>query len=174
MFTVEDCVVHLHHNGWMRPRPDTAPGFEQALMINAAPTRVLAAFFDPGALARWWQVTRSITTPRLLGVYAVEWNPTPEADDVLGRLGGVFHGTVMEYAAGARLFVADAWWLPPDSDPLGPMALEVTCTMDGPGCRLHVRQSGFEDTPRWRRYYGVIAPGWRSSLAALKEYVEHS
>jgi hypothetical protein len=25
---------------------------------------------------------------------------------------------------------------------------------------------------RWRRYYAVIASGWRSSLAALKEYLE--
>jgi uncharacterized protein YndB with AHSA1/START domain len=157
-----------------RPTREHAPGFEQALMINAAPTRVLGAFFDPPALARWWQVIRSVTTPRILGVYAVEWQPTPEADDLLGRLGGVFHGTVMDYISGKHLFVANAWWLPPDSDPLGPMALEVTCGMDGPRCRLHVRQSGFEDNARWRRYYGVIAPGWRSSLTALKEYMEHA
>jgi uncharacterized protein YndB with AHSA1/START domain len=149
-------------------------GFEQTLMINAAPTRVLAAFFDPPALARWWQCLRSVTTPRVLGVYAVEWAPTVEADEVLGRLGGVFHGTVVDYAAGRQLLVADAWWLPPDTDPLGPMALEVTCTIDGPGCRLQVRQTGFGDTARWRRYYGVIAPGWRSSLAALKDYLENA
>ena len=64
-----------------------------------------------------------------------------------------------------------AWWLPPDGDPLGPMGLEVTCTMEGP-LRLHVHQAGYEDTPRWQRYYAVIAPGWRSSLAALKQYLE--
>jgi uncharacterized protein YndB with AHSA1/START domain len=153
-------------------RESVSPGFEQALMINAAPTRVLGAFFDPIALAQWWQVIRSVTTPRILGVYAVEWPPSPEADEVLGRLGGVFHGRVIEYLAGRRLFVADAWWLPPDGDPLGPMALEVNCAMDGPGCRLHVRQMGFEDNPRWQRYYAVIAPGWRSSLAALKAFLE--
>jgi uncharacterized protein YndB with AHSA1/START domain len=161
----------------MTSRPKTAtsgPGFEQTLMINAAPTRVLGAFFDPNALAKWWQVIRSVTTPRTLGVYAVEWAPSIEADELLGRLGGVFHGTVIEYAPGRHLFVADAWWVPPDSDPLGPMALDVSCAMDGPGCRLHVRQAGFEDTQRWRRYYGVIAPGWRSSLAALKEYLENA
>jgi len=62
--------------------------------------------------------------------------------------------------------------LPPDGDPIGPMALDVTCRMDGPACRVQVRQTGFEETPRWRRYYTVIAGGWRSSLAALKDYVE--
>jgi uncharacterized protein YndB with AHSA1/START domain len=152
---------------------DPSPEFEHSLLISAAPTRVLAAFFDPHALAVWWQVSRSVTTPRPMGVYAVEWLPTPDADDILGRLGGVFSGRVMEYQPGRELFVADAWWLPPDSDPIGPMALEVTCTMAGPACRLHVRQHGFEDTARWRRYYAVIAGGWRSSLAALKDYVEH-
>jgi hypothetical protein len=54
------------------------------------------------------------------------------------------------------------------------MALEVSCRMSGPACRLIVKQTGFEDTARWRRYYGVIASGWRSSLAALKEYVENA
>jgi len=153
--------------------PDSPSEFELSLLISAAPTRVLAAFFDPHALATWWQVARSVTTARPMGVYAVEWAPTTDADDLLGRLGGVFCGRVMEFQAGREMFVADAWWLPPDGDPLGPMALEVTCRMSGPACRLHVRQHGFEDTPRWRRYYAVIAGGWRSSLAALKEYVEH-
>ena len=150
-----------------------SPEFELSLLINAAPTRVLMAFFDPHALQVWWQVARSVTTPRPMGVYAVEWHPTTDTDDVLGRLGGVFHGRVMEFLPGRELFVADAWWLPPDGDPIGPMSLEVTCRMAGPACRLTVKQTGFEDTPRWRRYYGVIASGWKSSLAALKEYVEH-
>jgi uncharacterized protein YndB with AHSA1/START domain len=153
---------------------EPSPEFEYSLLINVAPTRVLAAFFDPHALAIWWQAARSVTTPRPMGVYAIEWAPTPEADDVLGRLGGVFHGRVMEYLPGRELFVADAWWLPPDGDPVGPMALEVSCRMSGPACRLQVKQTGFEETPRWRRYYAVIASGWRSSLAALKEYAENT
>jgi uncharacterized protein YndB with AHSA1/START domain len=150
-----------------------SPEFEHSLLINAAPTRVLAAFFDPRALEIWWQVARSVTTPRPMGIYAVEWPATLEADDLLGRLGGVFCGRVMDFLPGREVFIADAWWLPPDGDPIGPMALEVSCRMSGPVCRLVVKQTGFEDTPRWRRYYAVIATGWRSSLAALKAYVEN-
>ena len=44
-----------------------------------------------------------------------------------GRLGGVFRGTVMQFEAGRGFFLADVYWLPPDGDPIGPMALEVTC-----------------------------------------------
>ena len=154
------------------PGDEPSPEFEYSLLINAAPTRVLAAFFDPQALAAWWQVSRSVTAARPMGVFAVEWPPTADADEILGRLGGVFFGRVMEYLPGRELFVADAWWLPPDGDPIGPMALEVTCRMSGPACRLQVKQTGFEDTARWRRYYAVIASGWRSSLASLKAYAE--
>jgi uncharacterized protein YndB with AHSA1/START domain len=154
----------------LRPRS----GFDQELTIDVAPTRAMGAFFDPHALSRWWQAIRSVTTPRVLGVYAIEWAPSADADEVLGRLGGVFHGTIVEYIAGTQLFVADAWWLPPDGDPLGPMGLQVSCEADGSGCRLHVQQAGYEDTSRWQRYYAVIAPGWRASLAALKEYLEHA
>jgi len=146
--------------------------FDHSILITAAPTRVLAAFFDPAALAVWWQTARSVTTPRPLGVYAVEWEPTPEADELLGRLGGVFYGTVTDYQPGRELLVSEAWWLPPDTNPIGPMSLLVNCTMDGPACRLRVRQTGFDESPRWRRYYSVIERGWKLSMVALKEYVE--
>ena len=155
-----------------RAAEPSTPEFESSLLINAAPTRVLMAFFDPHALSVWWQAARSVTTPRPMGIFAVEWPPSAEADELLGRLGGVFCGRVMEFLPGREAFVADAWWLPPDGDPLGPMSLEITCRMSGPACRLQVRQTGFEDTPRWRRYYTLIASGWRSSLAALKDYLE--
>jgi uncharacterized protein YndB with AHSA1/START domain len=146
--------------------------FEHSLLISSAPTRVLGAFFDPHALAIWWRAVRSVTTPRPLGVYAIEWEPSPDPDEILGRLGGVFHGTVMDYQPGRELFVADAWWIPPDTEPLGPMSLEVSCTIDGPACRLRVRQSGLDDGERWRRYFEVIDRGWLSSLASLKQYME--
>jgi uncharacterized protein YndB with AHSA1/START domain len=146
--------------------------FDHSILISAAPTRVLAAFIDAQALSVWWQAQRAVIAARPLGVFAVEWEPTVEADDLLGRLGGVFHGTVIDYKPGRMFAVADAWWLPPDTDPIGPMALEVSCAMDGPACRLGVRQTGFEDSPRWQRYFAVIDRGWRSSMASLKEYVE--
>ena len=52
------------------------------------------------------------------------------------------------------------------------MSLQVHCTMDGAACRLRVQQSGFEDSPRWRRYYSVIDLGWQVSMGALKRYIE--
>ena len=162
-------VLAARYDLAMRTAPESS--FQHSVLISAAPTRVLAAFFDPVALAEWWQVSRSVTTPRVPGVFAVEWRPG-EADDVLGRLGGVFHGVVMEHKPGRELFVADAWWIPPEGDPLGPMALTVTCGMDGPACRVTVSQTGFGEGPRWKRYHAVVARGWRASLAALKQYVE--
>jgi uncharacterized protein YndB with AHSA1/START domain len=148
------------------------PGFEYSLLIRAAPSRVIAAFFDPKALATWWQAVRSVTIARPFGVYAIEWEPTEFRDEVLGHLGGVFHGTVVDVEPARAFFVADAWWLPPEGEPVGPMGLEVTCTMDGPACRLRVEQHGYEDSARWRRYYEVVGAGWHSSLAALKRHLE--
>ena len=145
---------------------------EHTVLITAAPARVLAAFFDPDALAAWWQTVRSVTTPRPLGIFAVEWEVTPFRDEVLGTLGGVLYGTVMEFRAGREFFVADVYWLPPQSEPIGPMALEVTCTIEGPATRVRVRQSGVEEDERWQRYYNIIAAGWKTSLKALKTHLE--
>ena len=146
--------------------------FTSSLVIIAPPAKVIEAFFDPRALAIWWQAKRSLCVPRALGSYAVEWETTEWNDDILGRLGGALHGTVMEYKPGREFFLADAYWLPPDGDPIGPMALEATCSKHPWGAQLHVRQSGYEEGPRWRRYYEVIAPGWTRALDDLKELLE--
>ena len=152
------------------------PVLNITVVIEAPADLVLKAFFDPAALTAWWQVVRSVTTPRTLGPYAVEWRPTDFSDEILGRLGGVFRGTVMQFEPGEGFFVADGFWLPPDGDPIGPMALEVTCTAvdqdRSAPTRLRVHQTGCDDSPRWRRYYEVIGFGWERALGSLKALLE--
>jgi uncharacterized protein YndB with AHSA1/START domain len=157
-------------------------GFDHAIRIDATPARVLAAFFEPKALAAWWDVGSAIATPRPLGVYAIEWRNPGLTDEVLGPLGGVFHGTVIDFQPGRGFFVADAYWLPPEGDPIGPMAMDVTCTpADRPAVRpsaplattLRVVHRGLDDSPRWMRYYEIIGIRWPLALEALKDYLEH-
>jgi uncharacterized protein YndB with AHSA1/START domain len=152
------------------------PGLDLTAIVNAPAGRVLQAFFDADALRAWWQATHSVTTPRALGAYAIEWAVSDFHDEILGRLGGVFRGTVVQFDPETGFFVADAFWLPPDGDPIGPMTLEVTCTPVGAGPVAHtevrVRQTGFEDSIRWRRYYEVVPYGWERALASLKALLE--
>ena len=152
--------------------------FTSSISIIAPPARVLWAFFDAGALSSWWQTARSVTTPRIFGPYAVEWDPTDFRDDVLGRLGGTFHGTVMEFKPERGFFVAEAYWLPPDGNPIGPMGLEVVCAhqrRQNPQVTLvTVTQRGSDEGDRWKRYYEIIAPGWTRALASLKKYLERT
>ena len=143
-----------------------------AVEIGAGPARVFAAFFDPAALRSWWLVSRSVTTPRVLGVYALEWEPTQHRDELLGPLGGVLHGTVIDVRPTLSFFVADVYWVPPEGDPVGPMALHVTCSLVGASTRLKVQMTGFEEAPRWRRYYELLREGMRASLDRLKAYLE--
>jgi len=146
--------------------------FTASLVLPVSPTSVLDAFFDPNALAVWWDVKRSVCVPRPLGSYAVEWATTEWHDEVLGRLGGAFHATVMEFKPGREFFLADAYWLAPDGDPIGPMALEATCSPHPAGTLLSLRQSGYEESARWRRYYELITPGWSNALEALRSFLE--
>ena len=158
-------------------------GIDLSLVIKSPPGRVLKAFFDADALGAWWQVAHSVTTPRVLGPYAIEWALTDFRDEVLGRLGGVLRGTVMQFDPGRGFFVADVFWLPPDGDPIGPMALEVTLTpvtsLDGASAsgtdiatKVHVVQTGFEEDARWRRYYEIVGAGWGRALKTLKMLLE--
>jgi uncharacterized protein YndB with AHSA1/START domain len=148
--------------------------FAHSLAIDAPPEAVVDAFFDQQALAAWWEATRSLCVPRPFGSYAIEWAPTEWSDEVLGRLGGVFRGTVIDFTPGTAFFIADAYWLPPDGEPLGPMALEGTCTREGDRTLLRVRQSGWENTRRWSRYYEVISAGFTVALERLKTHLEVS
>jgi uncharacterized protein YndB with AHSA1/START domain len=147
---------------------------ERTILIQVPPERVLNAFFDPRDLGKWWRAVRSVTVPRPLGTYALEWHSTDYQDEVLGRLGGAFHGTVMDYRSGEEFFVADAYWSPPDSDPIGPSALEVTCVPIDAGrhTQLTVRHSAEDGGPRWQRYFEVVAAGWQLALSDLKQYLE--
>ena len=159
------------------------PELHVSAEIDAPPQRILKAFFDPKALRAWWEVAHAVTMPRVLGPYAVAWETTEFRDAVLGRLGGVFRGTVMQYQATHGFFVADVFFLPPDGDPIGPMALEVTCspvTSSGgvsmPAAEIatevRVMQSGFEDGGRWGRYYELVGTGWERALNSLKMLLE--
>ena len=147
--------------------------FAHSLVIDAPPAAVLDAFFDAEALGVWWEVSRAVCVPRPLGSYALEWETTESRDAVLGPLGGAFHGTVMEFRAGLEFFVADAYWLPPEGDPIGPMALEAVCRPEGDRTLLSVRQSGYdESSPHWARYYDIVSAGWIPTLNSLKKYLE--
>jgi hypothetical protein len=106
-------------------------------------------------------------------MYAVEWGSTEFRDEILGPLGGTFHGTVVEYRAGAEFFVADAYWNPPDGDPIGPMALEVRCTPQGQDMtHVSVRQSAEDESLRWQRYFEIVEAGWLRALSDLKQYLD--
>jgi uncharacterized protein YndB with AHSA1/START domain len=147
---------------------------EHTVVIQAPPARVLDAFFNAEDLKNWWQVIRSVTVPRPMGTFSVEWASTEYRDDLLGPLGGAFHGTVIDYRSGSEFFVGDAYWQPPEGEAIGPMALEVRCTTQDSAqmTRLTVRQSGDDDSPRWQRYFDVVSAGWRRALADLQAYLD--
>ena len=160
----------------MAVKAETQPALDISVDINATPRVVIDAFFDGPALGVWWPASRSVTTPRPLGPYAIEWT-SPDRDEVLGRLGGVLRGTVMHIEPTRGFFVADVFWLPPIGLPIGPMALEIACRLavaaNGLPCtKLRVTQGGFDESPRWRRYYEVVQPQWQRQLESLKSLLE--
>jgi uncharacterized protein YndB with AHSA1/START domain len=155
-----------------RPTSPDPASFDCVVEIAAPPEAVFAAFFAPDDLQAWWAALRSVTTPRPLGIYAVEWATTDHADPLLGALGGVFYGTVIDVRPPREFFLADAYWLPPARDPIGPMALQVMCEPTAAGTRLRFQLDGCDDSPRWRRFYRIVNAGWSAALGTLKTHLE--
>jgi hypothetical protein len=153
------------------------PGIDATADIKVTPRVVLESFFEAVLLRAWMGTIRSVTIPRVLGPYALEWPTREEKDDVLGRLGGVLRGTVLQVESTRGFSLTDVFWLPPFGHPVGPMALEVTCRMgvaaDGePATKVRVVQSGFEESVRWRRYYEVAQAEWQKWLNSLRALLE--
>ena len=147
------------------------------LEMSAPVEKVFQAFFDSVALGEWLATTRAIAVPRLLGPYVLEWPMSTERDEVLGRTGGVFRATVMHIEPNDHVFLADAFWLPPDGGPLGPLAVQITftpkATPDGRHSTLvRVVMTGFDDGVRWRRYLGLATSQWQKALGDLKTLLE--
>jgi uncharacterized protein YndB with AHSA1/START domain len=138
---------------------------------------VFTAFFDDPALGAWQGTSRSIALPRLLGPYVLEWPASLNSDEVLGRMGGVFRATVMQIEQNDHVFLADAFWLPPDAAPLGPFAMQLTFTpaasQDGTRSTVvRVVMTGFDDGVRWKRYLDYATAHWQKSLATLRSLLE--
>jgi len=151
---------------------------QRVVRIRSAPARVLTAFFEPRDLAAWWEASHAVVVPRPLAPYAVQWPTTAFRDEVLGRLGGTLHGLVMDYRHGAGCFLAEVYYTPPETAPIGPMAIaiDVRPIDDGRSTELTIRQSAEADDeePRWRHYFALMADGWDRSLDALREHLEWS
>jgi uncharacterized protein YndB with AHSA1/START domain len=147
------------------------------LDITAPVDFVFQAFFDSPALGAWHGTTRAIAVPRLLGPYVLEWPASTERDEVLGRTGGIFRATVMHIEPNDHVFLADAFWLPPDGGPLGPLAVQMTftprATPDGSAATLvRIVMTGFDDGVRWKRYLGLATEQWQKALGVLKMLLE--
>jgi len=160
-----------------RPQPALAgpPSFTARIAVEAPAARVMRAFFSHTDLAYWWEAERSVAVARPSGPFAITWPAAEAHDEVLGQLGGTLHGTVMDYTPDRAVFVADVYWQPPTGDPLGPMALEITCQpeVDPAKTRVTVRQSASDEGPRWQRYFAVTEQGWNDALGTLKDYLEN-
>jgi uncharacterized protein YndB with AHSA1/START domain len=145
--------------------------------IIASVDTIFAAFFEASALGAWHKTSRSIAIPRLLGPYVLEWPPSLNSDEILGRMGGVFRATVMEIEPNDHIFLADAFWLPPDGGPLGPLAVQITFTPtaapDGRRATLvRVVMTGFDDGVRWKRYLDHSHAQWHKALGTLRSLLE--
>lgn len=156
---------------------DQSLKLDVTLDINAPVELVFQAFFEAPALGAWHGTSRSIAIPRLLGPYVLEWPPSVERDEMLGRMGGVFRGTIMHIEPNDHIFLADAFWLPPDGGPLGPLAVQMTFTPKaGPdGARstvVRIVMTGFDDGVRWKRYLGLATTQWQKALGVLKMLLE--
>ena len=143
-------------------------------LLQAPPARVMQMFFLEADLKGWWQASRAFAVARPLGMYAIEWEPTDFKDEILGRLGGTLHGSVIDFRANASFFLAEVYWQPPDGDPIGPMAIDVQCRPHGNGRQtmLTVKHSGEGEGPRWERYFQIMTRGWEGALEEMKSFIE--
>ena len=153
------------------------PGLDLTIVIVASPEQVLKAFFDADALGAWWQVAHSVTTPRMLGPYADRMDahrlPRRRPGPPRRRLPRHRHAVRRRVRASSSRIASGCR---PTAIRSVRWRSRCACTPAGPdvaaGTRVHVRQSGFEESVRWRRYYEIVGDGWERALASLRSLLE--
>jgi len=142
-------------------------------VIPAPPRRVMKAFFDAETLHAWWKVSHSVTRRERLACTRSSVRRSISTTKFSAALAAC-SGDRGEMP-GRRRFrrrrrvLAAAWRRADRSDG----ARRLAESRAWRATRVHVLQSGFEETPRWRRYYKVVGVGWESALASLKALLEH-
>jgi len=76
-----------------------------------------------------------------------------------------------------HIFLADAFWLPPEGGPLGLLAVPITFTTKatpaaGQATLVRVVITGFDVGVRWKRYLGLATSQWEKALRVLKSLLE--
>jgi uncharacterized protein YndB with AHSA1/START domain len=81
-------------------------------------------------------------------------------------------GRIEEFERGRRLVVEDISYEPRDGEALSGIRMELTFAESEGGCVVTVSQDVPDAGPAYERYSGEAGPGWETSLADLKKYLE--
>jgi pyruvate kinase len=132
-----------------QPQPPTVKEFTHSLTIDAPPAVVLDAFFNHDALADVVEGDALAVRAASTRCYAVEWDAPSGV--MMSWAGWVVRskGRSSSSRPDGNSSLLTPTWLPPDGEPIGPMAFEATCSLVSGRTVLHIRQSGFEHSDRW-------------------------
>lgn len=142
------------------PATVTKPSLTLRRRLNAAPSKVFAAWIEPEKLARWFgpagvHDVKAEIDPRVGGRYRIEFRgPNGEAHGVAG--------VYREVVPGERLSFTWAWRTTPERESVVTVALRP----DGEGTWLTLVHEQFFDEGARDRH----SRGWTGSLDKLEAY----
>ena len=139
---------------------------EASATISAPSQRVLEQFLNVPAMCEWWGAARGLVDPKIGGVWAMAWEPSPQG------YRHVATGIVTELLPAARLVLESFLYFHPERPVFGPMRVEILAEGLEMGTLLRVRQEGFGDGEDWDWYYDVVVKGWPATLEAVKRSLE--
>jgi uncharacterized protein YndB with AHSA1/START domain len=141
---------------------------ESRIGIAVSPDKVIRAFTDPGMLAGWWGVERTLIELKAGGIYTLAWGISGEG------IKYVSSGIVKEYDASRLLHVEKYIYLNPERSFLGPLELSVLAEPSGSGSRLILSQGPYPENrgDDWDWFYDVVNGAWPVVLEKLKTFLE--
>ncbi len=138
----------------------------ESIDVTCRPEKLFQTLHTPSEICMWWNARTAVVMPRQNGLWIATWGKNEDQPDYITV------ARLKVFEPPKRLVMGDFEYWSTDR-PLS-FAGELIATFCvepiGENARLSVTQSGFPDGPEADEFYRGCCQGWKTTLAAIRDY----
>lgn len=138
----------------------------ESIEVSCSPERLFQTLHTPNEICMWWSARTAIVVPRQHGLWAATWGKNEDQPDY------VVSARIKNFDPPKLLVLGDFEYWTKDRPLEFAHQLSTTFCVEplGENAQITVTQSGFPDSSSADEYFRGCCQGWKTTLAAIKDY----